>query len=480
MLIYKLKNIGKYMKIFLKYLLWLFTICILIIFYLFFTELGRKSLGFMLGEYLSKKTYNKIVVSNFNFNTYPQLILDVKVNNRATVHLEGVVNSYEVDMTYHLQGEKYYWSNFHIDSPVDVKGKIKGLASNLVVEGKGIAFDGNISYRFLRIPKNFKDIDILLTNAKSKEVLKFLKQKSLIKGRLNINSHFNLFSKYRRDGVAKITMNRAFIPYIAPYVPFKLQSMIAFKNMVYNIRGQIDSDIGSLHVEDGHYHKIRKEGELKYVLHLTELSYFDEILKRRYTGSLDSNGSLVYRDKKIRVEGITDKFDGQLNYLYNKDTLTLKLKKVSLEKMLKQLNYPTLLTAKVDGKVDYNLKDKIILIDTKLKEARFKRTKMTDMVLRVAKIDMLSDVYNDSSFFAGYQNEQLTAILKISNRVNHIYLNNAVLNSKKNSIDSDFELKINGQELFGTITGSLKHPSVSVDMRRLIRYQIEKKIDSFF
>ncbi len=468
------------MKIFLKYLLWLFSLCILIIFYLFYTELGHKSLAFMFSEYLSKKTYNKIVVSDFNFDSYPRLIFDIKVNDTATAHLEGTVNSHEVDMTYHLQGKKYHWNNFFIDSPIDVKGKMMGLASSLRVDGRGRAFDGNISYSFLKLTKKFRDMNILLTNANSKDVLKFLKQKPLIKGRIKINSQFKVFSEYKRDGVAKITMSKVFMPSIAPYVPFKLRATVGFKDMAYSIDGQIDSDIGNLEIKNGYYHKIRKEGEAKYLLHLTELSYFDKILKGRYTGSLDTNGSILYRDKKIRVDGVTDKFDGELHYLYSKDNLTIKLKKLSLKKVLKQLNYPILLTAKVDGRVDYSIKDRIMLINTKLKEARFRRTKMTNMILKAVNIDMLADIYDDSSFIAGYQNEQLSAVLKIDNRVNHIYLNNAILNRKKNSIDSDFEVKMNGQEIFGRITGTLKHPSVSIDIRRLIKEQIKKRIGSFF
>ena len=468
------------MKNFLKYLLWLCSFCILIIFYLFFTTLGHNSLGFMLGKYLSKKTSNKIVVSNLNLENYPQLRVDIKVNDTATVHLEGIASSQEVDMSYHLYGKRYHWNNFFIDSPLDIKGEMKGMTSNLMVEGEGRAFDGNITFSFIKSSKKFKDMDIFLTNAKSKEVLKFLKQEALIKGRVNIKSQFKVFSKYERDGIAHVTMRRAFMPSVAPYVPFKLQSTIGFKDMTYDVDGQINSDIGSLELKEGHYNKIRKEGGGKYLLHLSELSYFDEILKRRYTGPLDTNGSVVYRDGRVRVEGITDKFDGELKYLYTRDTLILILKKISLEKVLKQLNYPTLLTAKVDGKVDYNLKDNIMLIDTKLKEARFKRTKMTDMILKTGKINILTDVYNNSSFVAGYQNEQLTAVLKIANQFNHIYLNNATLNRKKNTIDSDFELKINGQEVFGRITGSLKHPSVSIDMKRLIKEQIKQRIDSFF
>ncbi len=468
------------MKIFFKYLILLFSLFILTVFYLFFTELGSKTLSFILSEYLSTKTHNRLVVSNLNLDNYPQLILDIKINNSSTIHLEGVANSNEVDMTYHLKGNKYHWNNFFIDSPIDVKGNMKGLISNLIVDGKGRAFDGNISYSFIRIYKQFKDMNVVLSNAKSKEVLKFFKQKPLIKGRVNINSKFKVFSKYEKDGVAKIVMSRAFMPSVAPYVPFRLNATINFKDMAYRVEGKIDSDIGSLQIEDGYYHRTKKEGRVRYVLHLIELSYFDEILKRRYTGSLDTNGSMVYKDKKFIVEGITNKFDGELSYLYSQDNLILKLKKVSLEKILKQMNYPTFLTAKVDGKVDFNIKDKIMFIDTKLKEAQFRRTKMTDMVLKAVNIDMLADVYDDSSFIAGYQNEQLSAVLKIDNRVNHIYLNNATLNKKNNSIDSDFEVRMNGQELFGRITGSLKDPSISVDMKRLIKEQIEKKIDSFF
>ena len=468
------------MKILLKYLLWLLSLFMLIIFYLLNTGLGHKTLGFITSEYLSQKINNKIVISNLNIDNYPQLILDIKVNDTSTVHLEGTANSETVDMSYHLQGNKYYWNDFYIDTPLDVKGKMKGLISNLMVDGKGRAFDGNISYHFIKIPKKFQDIDIVLTNAKSKEVLRFLKQKPLIKGRVNINSQFKVFSKYERNGVSKITMSKGFMPSVAPYVPFRLQATIDFKDMAYSINGQINSDIGSLQVKDSYYHKIRKEGQGKYELHLTELSYFDEILKRRYTGSLDTNGTMSYKDKKVRVEGVTDKFNGRLNYIYTKESLILNLEKISLEKLLKQLKYPTPLTAKVDGDINYNLKDNIMLIDTKLKEVRFKRTKMTDMILRTAKLDMLSDVYDDSSFVAGYQNERLSAVLKIDNRVNHIYLNNLTLNKKNNSIDSNFEVKMDGQEIFGRITGSLKDPSVSVDIKRLIKDQIKKKIDSFF
>jgi len=468
------------MKVFLKYLLWLLSLVTLVIFYFLGTESGHQTMGYFLGEYLSKKTSNKVEVMHLGLKNYPQIILDVKLNSSSVVHLEGKANTHTVDMDYHLKGTSYRWNNFKIDSPIDVNGHLKGVVSNFKVSGRGTVFDGHTNYQFTRSSKKFKDMNITLTNVKSRELLVFLKQKPLIRGRVTVKSYFELFSKNEKNGKAKIEMKKGFMPSVAPYVPFVLNSTIEVKNFIYNINGKIDSDIGSLKVKNGYYHKIQKEGHVEYDLDLKELSYFDEILKNRYKGSLNTQGKLEYKDKQLFCKGTTYKFDGILDYVYKKGVVTLGLKKLSLKKILKQLEYPLLLTAKVDGKVEYNIKEKIVMINTQLRETKFTKTKMTDMIFTATKIDMLSDTYDNSSFIAGYQNEQLSAVLKIDNGLNHIYLNNAILNRKTNSIDSDFDVRMQGQEIFGKIGGTLKHPSVSVDIKRLIKEQLEKKIDSLF
>lgn len=468
------------MKIFFKYLLWLLSLFTLIIFYFLATELGHQTIGYFLGDYLTEKTSNKVEVLHLGLKNYPKITLDIKLNNSSVVHLVGTANRDEVDMDYHLSGTAYHWNSFKIDSPIDVNGHIKGVVSNFKVSGRGTVFDGHTTYQFTRISKKFRDMNVTLTDVESQKLLSFLKQKPLITGRVTVKSYFDVFSTYEKKGEAKIEMNKGFMPSVAPYVPFVLKSTIGFDNFIYKVNGKIDSDIGSLEVKRGYYHKIQKEGSAEYDLQLNELSYFDEILKSRYKGSLNTQGALEYRDKEIFCKGTTDKFEGVLEYLYKRGVLTLGLKKLSLAKILKQLEYPVLLTAKVDGEVEYNIKEKIIMINTKLRETKFTKTKMTDMIFTATKIDMLAETYDNSSFVAGYQNEQLAAVLKIDNGANHIYLNNALLNRKRNSIDSDFDIRMQGQEIFGKIGGTLQHPSVSIDVQRLIKDQLEKKIDSLF
>jgi len=54
------------------------------------------------------------------------------------------------------------------------------------------------------------------------------------------------------------------------------------------------------------------------------------------------------------------------------------------------------------------------------------------------------------------------------------------MNSKTNEITADFEVAIEGQEFVGEVYGTLEDPKVSLDMSKLIKYQINKKIENFF
>ena len=178
--------------------------------------------------------------------------------------------------------------------------------------------------------------------------------------------------------------------------------------------------------------------------------------------------------------GDSTSYAGLLEYDYRNDYLEIAFKGVSLEKLLRELSFPALLSSKVYGTASYDIKDKIVIFNTKLKETRFRRTKMTDQIYEFTGIDILKDVYDNSMFTGGYQDSVLTSFLQIDNGVNHLYLHNTTMNSKTNEVRADFEIAIDGQEFLGDIEGTLEDPEVNIDMSKLIKYQINKKIENFF
>jgi len=466
------------MKIYIKYFLWFLSSLTVVFFYFLNTSVGHTNLGYLVEDYLSKKTYNNIKVHSLNLERYPYITMDLTINKGANLFLEGEVDKYKVDMDYHLRGEEFKFNNFHIEDKIDIYGHISGPFSKMLVEGKGEVFEGNTLYGFTKIPTKIKDMNIILEDVDSKKVLKFLKQPPFIEGKVNIDAEFKYFSKYKKRGEAKLYMEKSMMPSVAPNVPFSLNANVDFDDIVYKYSGRIDSNIGNLTVKNGEYQQRKKAAQANYELHLKDLAYFEKFLKHKYIGGLDANGTVFYNDE-LMVKGHTDKFGGKLEYVYKKQNIDLRLKGVYLERLLEQFSYPILLRSDLFGTINYNMEDKIVLINTELKKTRFIQTKMTKMIHNTTGINLLSGEYDKSIFTGGYQNQLLSSELKIDDGVSHLYLIDTKMNAKNNKVSSKFELKMQGQEVYGEIYGTLQDPKVSVDMSRLLKYQMSKQMGAW-
>ncbi len=466
------------MRIFIQYFLWFLSSLTILFFYFLNTSVGHENLGYLVEDYLSKKTYNDIKVHSLNLEKYPHIVMNLTVNNSANILLKGKVDNYKVDMDYHLKGKAFKFNNFYIEDNIDVQGSLYGPFSQLLVEGKGRAFNGNVVYGFTKIPTQIKDMNIILEEVDSQKVLKLLKKPLILKGKVDVDAAFKSFSKYKKRGQAKIVMSDALMPDVASKVPFSLHTTIDFDDIAYKYVGKIDSKIGNLIVTKGEYHQSRKVAQANYKLHLKDLSYFEKFLKHKYIGGLDANGSVIY-DNGLLVKGYTHKFGGRLEYTYKKKNIDLKLNEVYLERLLEQFSYPIVLRSDVSGTINYDMKDKIILINTKLQKTRFIQTKMTKMIYNTTGINLLSGEYDKSTFTGGYQNQLLSSELKIDDGVSHLYLIDTKMNAQNNKVNSKFEIKMQCQEIYGDIYGTLEDPKVSVDMSRLLKYQMNKQMGAW-
>jgi hypothetical protein len=463
--------------VFWKYLLWFLSFLTIVIFYLLNTSLGHYTIAQTLSSVLSKKTKNTLEVSSLNIDNYPNIRMNIKINNGATAFIDGIVNGKELDIDYHLVGDSFRYNAFKLNEKIDIKGHAWGQLSQPFIEGEGKLFEGEVAFSFIKTAKAFKNLKMALRNVNSEKVLLHLKKKPLLVGKADINAYFKYFSKHKSDGDALVYMKRATMPRVSGTVPFSFKSKMKFKDMEYFYDIGIKSDIGNMIVADGYYHKSKHESKANYAVDIKELSYFENFLKHKYRGGFQSEGAMSYYKKKLIVTGQSNKFGGLLKYKYVKEKIELNLYGVSLVKLLRFFSYPPLLSAKVYGSIDYHIKDKIVLMNTTLKEAKFRKTKMTDMIFNTTGIDMLKDTYDKSSFVGGYENSILSSTLKIDNGSDkHVYLTDTKMYSKTNAIQSKFEVKIVGEELYGDIYGTLKNPKVSIDMQKLLKYQLNKRL----
>jgi len=469
------------MRIFWKYLIGLVSLTLLVIFYFLKTNAGQEQIRGLVEDYLSKATYNKIKVHSLNLEQYPYLVLELQVNDTANILLKGKISNDNIEMEYHLFGDSLKFNDFYIKNKVDIQGTLLGSFSSLKVRGYGDVFDGKVSYNFINLPKKIKDMNLKMTKVNSEKVLEFLEVEPFFKGYVDIDSKFKYFSRHDKYGQTKVHMNKVYLPKLGMNASFILNSIINFQGIEYRYTGDIYSDIGRLTVNNGYYHTSKKIANAEYEVHLKKLLFLEKILDQNYQGKLNIKGSFSYDEDLggIVLKGHTEEFGGVLYYVYNKENIDFKLKEVSLESLLKHFSYPVLFSSKIDGTVNFNIKDQIVIMESNLKETRFIHSKLTDMFYDKLKVDLLAEVYDQSYFSAGYQKSQLSSTLKIDNGKNHIYLTNSTINLLTNKVNSKIEIKMQGQEIYGEIYGKINHPRVAVDKSKFMRYQTKKHLNSW-
>jgi len=468
------------MRILLKYFFWLLSFVSLVLYYLLGTTLGHLNIGYLLENYLNKKSNNKLEVQRLDIEMYPYIEASLKINDHATLILKGEFNLNNSDMTYDLEGETFQWGRSIIPYPVDLRGTLKGDISYLKVEGAGSLFDGKTTYSFIRTPKRLENLKIDLNEVNATQLLTFLRYKTLLEGYMDIEMEFDYYTPYQKQGSSIVSMKKALIPEVSSEIPFSLDAKIIFDHLVHDFNADLYSDVGKLRIANGHYNRSAALLTADYGLQIKELAYFEEFLKHKFIGVFNTAGSLKYEQDELVVNGDTTHLEGLVEYQYKKNQIEFNFQSVSLEKILQQLAFPALLSSRVYGTASYDLKNEIVLVNTELKKTRFRRTKMADMLYQYTGVDILKDEYNDSVFSAAYEDPVLTSYLRINNGRNHLYLNDTRMNAKTNGISSDFEVKLDGEEFFGEIYGTLENPQVNLDMSKLFKYQLNKKIENFF
>ena len=465
------------MRIFWKYFLSLLTLLILVIFYFISTKSGNKDLKYLIGNYLSKKTSNKIVVHSLDLDKYPYIIIKLEINHKSKMTLKGEITPYSTNMEYYLKGDSFKFDNFYLKDKIDIRGKFWGSFSYLHIKGDGYIFGGYTKYYLINTPKEIEDFNITMKKVDMSEISYFLEKNLFINGLADIYANFDSFTTHGQKGIAKIYIDKASSSQLKD-IDFTLNSTLFFHDVEYRYSAKLSSNMGKIILENGYYHIGKKIFNMDYKLNFKDLSYIEKIFKQKYSGGLNLKGNILYDSysDQITIKGYTKQFGGLLEYIYKYDRLNIKFRGVSLESILKTFSYPILFSSKIYGSMNYNIKYKMFLANFHLKETYFIKSRLTDILYDKLGINLLSDTYNKSYFSSGYENGIFSSTLKIDNGKDYIYFADIKINSLNNKIYSMFKMKIQGEEIYGKIYGSTVEPKVWIDKKKFFKYQIDKYI----
>jgi len=142
------------------------------------------------------------------------------------------------------------------------------------------------------------------------------------------------------------------------------------------------------------------------------------------------------------------------------------------------LDYPNYIEARTNGSINYDFKRELLLVNTKLDDAKFLPSDIVEKAYKQANVNLLYETFDASELAVKYQKNIITGSIKLSNLKHHIYLTNARIDTKQKSVNAYFDIYLQNRELTGKIYGSLDKPKIDINFQRLIEHEMDKQIDS--
>lgn len=441
-------------------------------FYLFFTPPGKKDLYKLIGHKVSQKVGLEVIVKSIDISNFPDMTLEMNIEQKAKLILTGYLDDSQMDMDYTLDSECIATDFCQIDDDLDIQGHVKGPFYKLFIEGKGRALDGNVSYSAMKFTDKVENIKVSMRDVNSTKLLKLLGQDPLIRGKANAEVHFEHMAMNTKKGsILYDVMDNNFSD-----IPLHVQSKVMIDDMQHSFTLNLTSPHLKVNITKGHYDQEKGRAEAFYIVDIKDLSKLKTLLGHEYLGSFYAMGELRY-DKYVHISGLSKSFGGMSDFTFERDGLHVELHDVSLKDIMTLFPVPSMIDADATGDIYYNFIQETMIVNADLKNAKFLRSKLVDIIHQKAGVKMMKERFDQSRLEMSYYNNIIHGFMKLKNRNSHLYLTGATVNTEHNTIDAYFDFKMQKQEFRGKVFGSLDNPEVNLDMQKLIKYQMDKQLD---
>ena len=461
------------MRIFLYYSIFILILISLALSYLFYTSSGNRHIYNFASYTLSQKADLRIEVKAIDIREYPKVVVEMNVERKAKLIFTGKLDYTDVAMDYTMTSDCIASDVCKIDDNIDVKGHVKGPYSRLAVTGEGTALDGEVQYSLIKFTDKAEDININMQEVNSSKLLTLLGQEAIIKGEADVTVAFKLMDKDNKQG--SITYDVRDNNFSG--IPLNLHTKVNIDNMQQTFIIDITAPYLKLNISKGSYDQEKKLAKAFYILDIKDIGKLETLLGYKYIGPFYAMGEIVY-DKYLSIGGLSKSFGGMIDYIFEKDGLTVELIDVSFKDFMTLFPFPPIIDADATGRIYYNFIQETLVVDTKLENVKFVPSSLVDTVRKKSGVNMMKETFDDSSLEATYHNSLLFGDLKLANEKSYFHLTNVKMDSEKNIINAYFDFKMQKQEFTGKIYGVLDDPDVDLDMHKLIMYQMDKQLDA--
>ncbi len=394
-------------------------------------------------------------------------------NKHYKLTLNGLVNDSLTNMDYTLSASRFPSHIYTIEDEINLIGHLNGPFSRLHISGAGTALDGHISYDGIKINDRLENFSLSMDGIHSVKLSTLLGQKIFPKGRADLHADFEYLSKESKKGTLIYSLKKSTLDKL----PFSLHTQINLDNSKQTFTADITMANAKLNITKGSRDADANTTSAFYVIDVKDLTPFEKLFGYKYHGPFYAMGEATHH-KQFKIQGVSKTFGGMLDFVYEKDRLDIDLNDVSFKQFMSLFPFQIMIDGDTTGKINYDFIKKRMVVNTKLKNAKFLHSDLVSNIYKKADVNMLVEEFDDSTLEASYQNDILQGDLKLANNRGHFYLTNTIMNTDKNTINAYFDFKMQEQEFSGKVYGSLDDPEVDINMQKLIRHKMDEQMDS--
>ena len=156
--------------------------------------------------------------------------------------------------------------------------------------------------------------------------------------------------------------------------------------------------------------------------------------------------------------------------------LHLNLSDVRTKKVLWILRYPEIFDGGMFAKVDYDLSTQKGLAKADFKDGKFVKNHVFDLLRKFGKVDLYKEYFNGNAK-ADIDKEKIAAVFDLKSRKAEIRSQRTVLDTKRSTIDSKIELRVEKTPVNVTLKGDIAKPMVGVDLKAFMKSEAGKKLE---
>lgn len=374
-----------------------------------------------------------------------------------------------------------------LNGEFSTNGRVEFKDSILFVDGKSNIIDSNTSYKFEINDKIAKNISFEVENTKVEKLLNMLNEPIYVTGDLSVkgdikNSETNnldgsVKSKISNAKIINEVVNAVFSQELKDVITFDLESN---SSLISNqIVSQIDffSNIAEMKIQNGIYNLNDSTFNSDYFIDIESLEKIKDFTKVKLRGEAKVLGKIHKNESELFVDGKSDILGGDFNFNLQNSELKAKLINASIKDLSYMLIQPEFFNSKADFNLDYDLLSKKGNLVGTLLNGHFLPSEFSKIINQLAKFDLTKELYESVQINSNIDDKQLISNLIMKSKNTQINIKDSFLDFEKNIIDTKLDTQIKNSNFSIKLEGEMNKPKISLDVKDLLKQEIDKKLE---